>query len=98
MALTAKHKLELLKDLLSNQHIEQYMSLNEAEQITRLLSSLANDPSLHQNRDIQQMIECIEQKHELNTTPFKEDECQQWIELISSNNFDDNINYSPGNS
>nr|WP_081727612.1 YtzH-like family protein [Halalkalibacter wakoensis] len=79
--MTNKDKLHLLKDLLENQSAENYMTTDEAEQIERLLSSLATDASLQP--EIQQTLNHIHEKHELNHEPFQQQDVEQWLNVLS---------------
>jgi hypothetical protein len=75
------NKLSLLRDLLQNQAIEQYMSTDEATQIDRLLSSLATDPNF--SPSIQQTLQEMKRLHQINHDPFQQEFVEQWLNVIT---------------
>lgn len=81
MPITNHDKLHLLRDLLQNQAAENYMTTDEAAQIERLVSSLTTDPALQPA--VQQTLDMIQQKHQLNHEPFEQNDVQQWLNVLS---------------
>jgi hypothetical protein len=81
MPISNEDKLHLLRDLLLNQAAENYMTTDEAAQIERLLSTLATDPSLQPA--VQQTLDHIQQKHQLNHEPFDQNDVEQWLNVLT---------------
>ncbi|WP_017726527.1 YtzH-like family protein [Halalkalibacterium ligniniphilum] len=81
MPITNREKVRLLKDLLQNQATEQYMSLDEAAQIERITSSILQDQTLP--IDLQHTIRSIQTKHTQNTSPFSNDDVEQWLSVLT---------------
>lgn len=81
MPITSQTKLQLLKDLLQNQANEQYMTTDEAAQIDRLVTSLANDSSLQP--ELRATLSSIQQLHTFDHQPFPDDEVSQWINSLN---------------
>ncbi|ARK31765.1 YtzH-like family protein [Halalkalibacter krulwichiae] len=81
MPISNTDKLHLLRDLLQNQATENYMTTDEAAQIERLVSSLATDPSLQPV--VQETLDLIQQKHQLNHEPFEQNDVEQWLNALS---------------
>ncbi len=74
-------KLGLLRDLLQSQATEKYMTTDEATQIERLLSSLANDQNF--SPSIQQVLQEMRSMHRMNHEPFQQEFVEQWLNTIS---------------
>lgn len=81
MPISNQDKLQLLRDLLQNQAAEHYMTTDEAAQIERLVSSLTTAPALQP--DVQQTLNLIQQKHQLNHEPFEQNDVEQWLNVLS---------------
>ncbi|WP_100405151.1 YtzH-like family protein [Bacillus solitudinis] len=81
MTMSNYDKLGLLRDLLQNQSVEQYMSTDEAEQIERLLSNLVTE--IHFSPSIQQSLQEMQQVHKINHDPFEKEFVDQWLNVIS---------------
>ncbi|GAE34194.1 YtzH-like family protein [Halalkalibacter akibai] len=81
MPISNEDKLHLLRDLIENQAAENYMTTDEAQQIERLLSSLATDPALQPA--VLETLEQIQQKHQLNHEPFDQNDVEQWLNVLT---------------
>ncbi|WP_227936551.1 YtzH-like family protein [Alkalihalobacillus deserti] len=81
MPISHENKLQLLRDIIQNQAAENHMTTDEAAQIERLVSSLATDPTLQPK--VQQTLDLIQQKHQLNHDPFEQNDVEQWLNVLS---------------
>ncbi|MGP4041537.1 YtzH-like family protein [Gracilibacillus sp. D59] len=89
MALNINNQLDLLHDLLSLHAEECCGSASECEQISRLIRSLQQQPSI-QNSDLVQIIDVIDQYGTLGATSHNIDEhinkhqpeIEQWLQVI----------------
>ncbi|SFM09412.1 YtzH-like protein [Gracilibacillus orientalis] len=93
MALNANNQLDLLHDLLSLHAEECCGSASECEQISRLIRSLQQQPSI-QNSDLVQIVDVIDQYGTLGATSNNLDdhiykhqpEIEQWLQVIKDSN------------
>ncbi|QGH35368.1 hypothetical protein GI584_15480 [Gracilibacillus salitolerans] len=93
MALNTNNQLDLLHDLLSLHAEECCGSASECEQISRLIRSLQQHPSI-QNSDLVQIVDVIDQYGTLGATSNNLDdhitkhqpEIEQWLQVIKDSN------------
>ncbi|MGN8645846.1 YtzH-like family protein [Gracilibacillus sp. HCP3S3_G5_1] len=93
MPLNANNQLDLLYDLLSLHAEECCGSASECEQISRLIRSLQQHPSI-QNSDLVQLVDVIDQYGTLGATSNNLDahinqhqsDIQQWLQVIKDSN------------
>ncbi|MFS0787556.1 YtzH-like family protein [Shouchella sp. 1P09AA] len=78
MPLSTNHKLSLIKDLLLSQQTEHFLTQNEQEQLTQLLSNVAQDQSL--DSSLSDTISQIASASETDT--FDSQAIDSWINQL----------------
>ncbi|MFB4210600.1 YtzH-like family protein [Shouchella sp. JSM 1781072] len=78
MPLSTNHKLSLIKDLLLSQQTEHFLTHNEHEQLTQLLSNVAQDQSL--DSSLSDTISQISSATETDT--FDSQTINSWLEQL----------------